>query len=59
LGATTALYAPAVLSSDAPVIRYLGTAVNMGDEIEKNFLKIQELKFSIFRKRPTKLQKVF
>ena len=60
LGATTALYAPAVLSSDAPVIRYLGTAVNMGDEIEeKTFLKIQESKFSIFRKRLTKLQKVF
>ena len=59
LGATTALYAPAVLSSDAPVIRYLGTAVNMGDEIEKKLLKIQELKFSIFRKRLTKLQKVF
>ena len=34
-GLAASLYAPAVLSSDAPVVRYLGTAVNMGDEIEK------------------------
>ncbi len=39
LGATTALYAPAVLSSEAPVLRYLGTAVNMGNEIEKKLFE--------------------
>ena len=39
IGVSTALCAPAVLSSEAPVIRYLGTAVNMGDEIEKKLFE--------------------
>ena len=50
LGATTALYAPAVLSSDAPVIRYLGTAVNMGDEIEKKLFEDTGIKVQYISK---------
>ena len=57
LGATTALYAPAVLSSDAPVIRYLGTAVNMGDEIEKKLFEDTGIKVQYISKTTDEVTK--
>ena len=37
-GAATGLYAPAILSQEPKVLRYLGTAVNAGDDITKKCL---------------------
>ncbi len=46
---------PAIHASGTPTIRYLGTAVNMGSEPEKNCLKILVSKLNIFQKQQTKL----
>ena len=37
--AITALYAPSVISSDPITLRYLGTAVSMGDEVQKKLFE--------------------
>jgi putative spermidine/putrescine transport system substrate-binding protein len=46
---------PAIHAADAPVIRYLGTAVNMGDAVQKNYLMILELKLNLLLKQLMKL----
>ena len=38
------LYAPAVISSDPITLRYLGTAVSMGDEVQKKLFEDTGLK---------------
>ena len=42
--AVAALYAPSVISSDPITLRYLGTAVSMGDEVQKKLFEDTGLK---------------
>ena len=42
--AFTSLYAPSVISSDPITLRYLGTAVSMGDEVQKKLFEDTGLK---------------
>ena len=50
---------PAIHASGTPTIRYLGTAVNMGSEPEKNYLRILVSKLNTFLKLLMKLLKQF
>ena len=42
--AVSGLYAPSVISSDPITLRYLGTAVSMGDEVQKKLFEDTGLK---------------
>ena len=50
------LYAPAVISSDPITLRYLGTAVSMGDEVQKKLFEDTGLKVKFIATKRVRLQ---